>query len=272
MIRPARQARTRALIASLALGGAMLLSVGCETGSSDSTTATLSDNAGRHYNFSGHYANHNDANEALPLVYPSGRQSGQALMWIRLLQSGSVLEAYDDAGETWSGGISSIANETAQFTLQGRTSAGAPVNIAGALRYADQSSTMDATWIEPTFSGNLVATAAVASPTQSATPSGGDSGENGDTDGAGDSGGAATDLTITPPGRWFIPNAGISGDFTASGGTPPYTWYVSATVLGTVSPMTGVTVTYTTTQQIGTNIIRVVDASGAITTALAEYH
>ncbi|MDD2241356.1 MAG: hypothetical protein PHO14_08660 [Kiritimatiellae bacterium] len=170
MIRPARQARTRALIASLALGGAMLLSVGCETGSSDSTTATLSDNAGRHYNFSGHYANHNDANEALPLVYPSGRQSGQALMWIRLLQSGSVLEAYDDAGETWSGGISSIANETAQFTLQGRTTAGAPVNIAGALRYADQSSTMDATWIEPTFSGNLVATAAVASPTQSATP------------------------------------------------------------------------------------------------------
>lgn len=272
IIRPARQALTRALIASLALGWTVLLPVGCEMGSSDSTTATLSDNTGHLYDFSGHYANRNEANETIPLVYPPGRQSGQVLMWMRLLQSGSVLEAYDNAGETWSGGISSIADGIAQFTLQGRTTAGARVEIAGALRYADRHSTLDAAWIEPTFSGSLAATATVAPPSRPADPSESDTGGGGDADGDDDADGVTTELTITPPGRWFIPDGGTAATYTASGGTPPYTWYVSATVLGTVSPMTGATVTYTTTRAVGTNTLRVVDASGASAVAYAEYH
>lgn len=272
MIRPARQALPRAPIACLALGWAVLLPIGCEMGSSDSTTATLSDTTGHLYDFSGHYANRNEANDAIPLVTPAGRQSGQALMWMRLLQSGSVLEAYDNAGETWSGGISSITDGTAQFTLQGRTTAGAPVEIAGALRYADRQSTLDAAWIEPTFAGNLMASAAVAPPTRPADPAESNAGGGGDADGGGDAGGAATQLTITPSGRWFIPDAGIAAPYTASGGTPPYTWNVSATVLGTVSPITGATVTYTTTRQPSVNIIKVVDASGATATAYADFH
>ena len=274
MIRPVRQALLRALIASVALGWAILLPVGCDMGSSDSTTATLSDNTGHSYDFSGHYANHNGTGEAIPLVYPSGRQSGQTLMWLRLLQSGSVIEAYDNAGQTWSGSISSIANGTAQFTLRGRTSAGASVEIVGSLHYADRNSTLDAAWIEPSFAGNLMASAAVAPPTRPAEPSGGDSSSGGgDTGGGGNSSGnTANELTISPSGRWFVSYGSNAAPYTVSGGTPPYTWYVSATVLGTVFPMVGTTVTYTSTRQVGQNIITVVDASGASTTAYADYH
>lgn len=52
----------------------------------------------------------------------------------------------------------------------------------------------------------------------------------------------------------------------------PILWNVSATVLGTVSPTTGAVVTYTSTRQVGQNIITVNDASGATTTAFADYH
>jgi len=260
-----------ALAASL-----MLLLAACDTGSSDSTTAGLFDNEGRQYDFSGHYARANDAGEAVPLVQPAGRQSGQPLMWLRLLQYGSVLEAYDNAGQSWSGSVSPVAGGAAQLQLRGRTTAGAAVDIAGTLRYADQSSTLDASWIESGFSGSLLASATVNPPTAPASPSGGEPDDGQDGSGGDDtddgSGTDAATLSISPTRRWFVPYGRDSGAYTASGGTPPYTWYVSATVLGAVSPITGATVTYTTTRAIGTNTLRVVDASGASAVAYAEYH
>ncbi len=264
------------LSACLTLLLAAGLLIACDSGSSDSTTAGLFDNSGRQYDFSGHYARANDAGEAVPLVQPAGRQSGQPLMWLRLLQYGSVLEAYDSAGLAWSGSISMLAGGAAQLQLRGRTTAGADARIAGTLRYADGNSTLDAAWIEPAFSGSLFATATVNPPTAPASPSGGDSDDEPDDSGGDDSdNGSGTDaatLSISPSRRWFVPYGGDSGTYTASGGTPPYTWYVSATVLGTVSPITGATVTYTTTRAVGTNTLRVVDASGASAVAYAEYH
>ena len=77
-----------------------------------------------------------------------------------------MLEAYDNAGMSWDGQISSVTTEgTASFTLAGRTTAGADVEIIGSLRYASQNSTMDAAWIEPSFSGSIIARASVSSPT-----------------------------------------------------------------------------------------------------------
>ncbi len=152
-----------ALFALLALALAA-----CDIGSTDSTTAIVSDNSGNIYNFSGLYLNPNNtsSNDALPLVYPTNRQSGRSLFWLRILQYGSVLEAYDNAGMSWDGQISSVTTEgTASFTLAGKTTAGADVEIIGSLRYASQNSTMDAAWIEPSFSGSIIARASVSSPT-----------------------------------------------------------------------------------------------------------
>ncbi|MDD2520577.1 MAG: hypothetical protein PHR34_06450 [Kiritimatiellae bacterium] len=166
-----------ALFALLALALAA-----CDIGSTDSTTAIVSDNSGRIYNFSGLYvgitnntANTEDTNNPPSVVYlvqPEGRQSGRALIWLRILQYGSVLEAYDNAGMSWDGQISSVTTEgTASFTLTGKTTAGADVEIIGSLRYASQNSTLDAAWIEPSFSGSIIARASVSSPTTNTPPS-----------------------------------------------------------------------------------------------------
>lgn len=48
--------------------------------------------------------------------------------------------------------------------------------------------------------------------------------------------------------------------FTASGGTPPYTWTVSSSALGSVSPSTGNSTTYTASGA-GTNTITVTDST-----------
>ncbi len=157
-----------ALTAFFVLGGLFLAA--CDVDSVDSTTAVLSDDAGTTYNFAGLYARADTNGVQQPLVFPLDRQSGRTLTWLRLLQAGSRIEAYDNAGMTWAGSISTIESGTANFSLRGRTTAGLSVEIAGALRYADQSSTMDAAWIEPAFSGSIFATATV-SPSTTNTPS-----------------------------------------------------------------------------------------------------
>ncbi|NLD89667.1 MAG: hypothetical protein GX634_04915 [Lentisphaerae bacterium] len=134
----------------------------CDVDSADSTTAVVSDTDGTIYNFAGLYLPTGTNTEFL--VYPFNRQSGVKLTWIRLLQYGNVLEAYDNAGKSWDGSISSITDGNASFNLRGQTTAGAAVEIAGALHYTNQNSTMDAAWIEPGFSGSIFAQAAVASP------------------------------------------------------------------------------------------------------------
>ncbi len=129
----------RILALSLALPLLALWS-GCSV---DSTTSVPSDNDGTTYNFAGLYL-HPDAatstNGALAIVYPnqgSSRPSGQILTSLRLLQYGSVLEAFDSANLTWSGRINSIQGGSAGFTLEGRTTAGQAVTVAGTMTYAD---------------------------------------------------------------------------------------------------------------------------------------
>ncbi|NCD23574.1 MAG: hypothetical protein EOL90_11650, partial [Spartobacteria bacterium] len=159
-----RTAAFRALAFGLALPLAALLgAVGCDVDSTDSTASTIADNEGNVYNYSGLYMNTEEGstNGYGALVFPAGRQSGATLVWLRLLQYGSVLEGYDSAGLTWSGSLSAQNGNVANFSLQGRTTAGQPVDVAGTLSYADQQSTLDATWIEPAFAGSILAQATV---------------------------------------------------------------------------------------------------------------
>ena len=172
-----RTAAFRALAAALTLPLLALAFAGCDIDSVDSTTAVPSDNSGTIYNFSGLYLNPNSSpTNIFPLVYPfegSSRPSGALITFLRLLQYGSVLEAYDSAGQTWSGSIMGLSGGTANFSLQGRTTAGQPVEISGTMVYADQNSVMDATWIEPAFYGTLRAKASVP-PSATNTPEGDD--------------------------------------------------------------------------------------------------
>ena len=138
--------------------------MGCDLDSGDSTTMVVSDQKGDIYDYSGHYTpTYPDAeNDPAVLVKPKGRQSGRALTWMRLMQYGNKLEGFDSAGSNWRGNISTIQSGTANFTLQGRTSVGSNVEVAGTLRFTNKNSIMDAAWIEPGFSGTISAHAAVA--------------------------------------------------------------------------------------------------------------
>ena len=222
----------RALALALALPVAALVIAGCDVGSTDSTTAVMADNEGNIYNYSGLYMSITNTSGSTngygTLVFPAGRQSGAALIWLRLLQYGSVVEAYDSAGMTWSGNVSAQNGETASFSLQGRTTAGNSVEIFGTLDYAEQLSTMDATWIEPGFAGNIFAQATVSpvatnSPVVTNTPTG--------------------DVSVSPTSKELTTN-GQSQVFTASGGDGTYTWsYTSGN--GSLSSTTGTSITFT---------------------------
>lgn len=162
---PFRTTAFRALAFGLALPLAALLgTIGCDVDSTDSTTSTVSDNEGNVYSYAGLYMNTEEGstNGYGALVFPAGRQSGATLVWLRLLQYGSVLEGYDNAGMTWAGSISAQNGAVASFGLQGRTTAGVSVDVAGTLSYADQQSTLDASWIEPGFAGSIFGTATVS--------------------------------------------------------------------------------------------------------------
>ena len=222
----------RALALALALPVAALVIAGCDVGSTDSTTAVMADNEGNIYNYSGLYMSITNASGSTngygTLVFPAGRQSGTALIWLRLLQYGSALEAYDNAGLAWSGNVSAQNGETASFSLQGRTTAGNSVEIFGTLDYAAQLSTMDATWIEPGFAGSIFAQATVSpvttnSPVVTNTPTG--------------------DVTVSPTSANLTTN-GAQQVFTASGGDGPYEWsYTSGN--GSLSSTTGSSITFT---------------------------
>ena len=226
-----RTASFRALALALALPLTALVLAGCDVGSTDSTTGTVSDNAGNIYNFSGLYMNTEEGstNGYGAMVFPAGRQSGTALIWMRLLQYGSVLEAYDNAGMTWSGSISAQNGSAASFSLQGRTTAGQAVDVAGTLTYADQQSTLDATWIEPAFAGNLFGQATVSpvatnSPVVTNTPT--------------------VDVSISPAGPITLTTNGAQQVFTASGGDGTYEWrYTSGNA--SLSSTTGSSITFT---------------------------
>jgi hypothetical protein len=174
LMKTIRNAPIRALALLLALAAFTLLA-GCDVDSVDSTSAILSDDSGTIYNFSGLYMNPGNStstNGVLPIVFPNQgnhKPTGELIRSLRVLQYGSVLEGYDSAGLTWYGSISGLQGTTAHFTLSGRTTVGNPVEVAGTMNYADQQSTLNATWIEPNYYGSLIATATVT-PASTNTP------------------------------------------------------------------------------------------------------
>lgn len=161
-MKPTRISLWRALLAALALPAlaAVLATalVACEVSSSDSVSANVSNSAGETYDFSGTYY---AATVGQPLVSPAKLQSGTLITWLRLMQSGSSLQGYDSARQTWSGRISSLSGSTAQFTLKGRTTAGHSVDVVGSLSYASGNATMNGSWLES--SGNSASIYAYAS-------------------------------------------------------------------------------------------------------------
>ena len=215
-----RKSLSTFLAAALALAAAALFLAACDVDSVDSVTATPSDNDGTIYNFSGLYA-HSTTNGLAPLVFPTNRQSGAKLTWLRLIQYGSVLEAYDNAGLSWSGSISGLQTGTATFSLQGRTTAGQPVDITGTMVYADQRSTMDAAWIEPSFSGTIYAQAIVAPSATNTTAA----------------------VSIDPTSA-ILTSTVSTKVFSATGGNGTYTWSHTGTC-GTLSATSGSSITYT---------------------------
>ena len=214
---PAAAVLAAAFAATLCLGLA-----GCETDSTN-TSSVVSNNAGTVYDFSALYTANNGSNAEGDgcLVYPADKQSGTKLTWMRIIQDGSSLQGYDNAGENWTGAISGIEDTTARFSMEGRTTAGAAVTIAGTMSYADQQSTISASWLESNgFSGNFFAVGTVSSP-----------GTN-----------TSSGVKISPSSA-TIPE-GQARTFTASGGNGTYTWAHSGSC-GTLSGSTGSSVVYT---------------------------
>ena len=223
-----KQTRHRRLSATAILAAALAATLclglaGCETDSTN-TSSVVSNNAGTVYDFSALYTanNANNAEGAAYLVYPAEKQSGTKLTWMRIVQNGSSLQGFDNAGQNWTGAISGIEDTTARFSMEGRTTAGAAVTIAGTMSYADQQSTISASWLESTgFSGNFFAKGTVSSPGTN-TP--------------------VSTVTISPSSATI--GAGQARTFTASGGNGTYTWAHSGSC-GTLSGSTGATIVYT---------------------------
>ena len=235
-----RTAAFRVLAFGLALPlAALLWTVGCDVDSTDSTTSTISDNDGNIYNYAGLYMNTEEGstNGYGALVFPANRQSGVKLVWLRLLQYGSVLEGYDNAGMTWSGSLTAQNGAVASFNLQGRTTAGVSVDIAGTLNADGQLATMDAAWIEPGFAGSIFGTATV-SPVATNSPIVTNS----------------TDVVVSPTSASLTTNGQTRG-FTATGGDGSYVWSYSGTG-GSVSPTTGSSTTFTRSG-VGSGVLQV---------------
>lgn len=247
-----RTAAFRALALGLVLPFAALLwTVGCDVDSTDSTTSTISDNEGNVYNYSGLYMNTEagSTNGYGALVFPEGKQSGTVLTWLRLLQYGSVLEGYDNAGMTWAGSLTAQNGAVANFSLVGRTTAGQSVDVAGTLSYASQQSTLDATWIEPAFAGSLFGTATV-SPVVTNSP-------------------VPTNVTVdiaVSPGSATLATNGQFQVFTASGGNGSYAWSFSGSG-GTLSAQSGSSVTFTRTST-GSGVLQASSAGDSDTSTI----
>lgn len=223
---PFRTAAFRVLAFGLALPLAALLgTVGCDVDSTDSTTSVISDNEGNIYSYAGLYMNTEEGstNGYGALVFPAGKQSGVKLIWLRLLQYGSVLEGYDNAGMTWAGSLTAQNGGVASFGLKGRTTAGVSVDVAGTLSYASQESTMDASWIEPGFAGSIFGKATV-SPAATNTP-------------------ISNNVRISPTNATLNSTTVTQMVFNATGGNGTYSWSHNSRV-GTLSATTGSSITY----------------------------
>lgn len=218
-----RLAAAALLAWGIAVPAALLALTGCETDSTN-TSSVVSNNAGTVYDFSGFYhsSSSTNADGSAYLVFPYEQQSGTKLTWMRIVQDGSSLQGYDNAGKNWNGAISSVADVTARFSLEGSTTAGTNVTIVGTMTYNSGQSTISASWLEAGgFSGSFFAVGAVSAPSTN-TP--------------------VADLQISPTSATIATNG--SRTFTATGGNGTYTWAHSGSC-GTLSADTGPSVVYT---------------------------
>jgi hypothetical protein len=231
------------LFAAVAVAAAALAAAvpsGCSVDSTN-TSGTVSNNAGTVYDFSALYR---PTESAEFLVFPSEEQSGTKLTWMRIIQNGSGLQGYDNAGKNWSGSISSVEDTVAHFQLDGATTAGNSVTIAGTMTYVSQQSTISASWLESTgFSGNFFATGTVSSPATN-TPT--------------------SSLALSPDSATLA--LGGSCLFTATGGNGTYTWSHTGTC-GTLSSTTGSSIRYTYASE-GTDVLTVRSGDASATASI----
>ncbi len=221
-----RHFRTLGLLAGSA---GLLFAAGClESDSVESAAREVG------INVAGFYANGDS-----PMV---AQNSGAPIRNLNLRQFGDRLEGTDNNGVNFTGSIGRNDGSSASFTLEGRTTAGAPGIMVGTINVSGTSATMRGTWAEDAVTSTLNATATVP-------------------ESSGGGGGGGTGLTITPSSPSVSPG-GTQG-FSVSGGTSPYTWSVSNGSLGSVSPTSGSSTTYSATSSNGTQSVTATDTTGA---------
>lgn len=233
-----------ALILAVTFAGVFMA---CDS-SPDGVSNDIIDSDGKKIDFSGHYSNNGSS-----LVTAN---TGSALTWLVLMQSGSILEGYDNNNSTWKGKINGLESSVASFSLEGHTTAGSKVLISGTLDASSGSSTavMKGSWLEESLSSYIYATASVtiitnnpSNPTNSTSA-----------------------LSVDPASHTFSSSGSSTKTFRAYNGTAPYYWSVSNNDLGSVTPTTttssGDYTTYTRKTATGTNTLTLRDGAGTTKT------
>ena len=153
------------MLAPVVVLGLLAVSVlpGCEVGSPNDVVATANGN------FSGTYAA--SSNDVLVV-----NNSGNAVTYLVLTQSGNQLQAVDNNGLLFKGTIGDILStsssgsstnstssttKSASFTLNGSTTAGQTVNINGTLSASGSTGRMTGIWSEPGVYGSIAGTASI---------------------------------------------------------------------------------------------------------------
>ena len=216
---------------------ALALSSGCDLDSSDDVVRNVG------VDYTGQYSN-----GGAPII---SRNTGENITSLNLRQNGSGLEAVDNHGIVFRGSISQVIDGEANFTLKGRTTAGAEGTISGILRANGTSGTISGTWVESTVFGDVTATGSIRG-TIDAAP--GDGGTN-----PPDPGNGITTLSLSPSGTVSIAT-GASQTFTATGGSGSYSWAIGNSGIGSVNRTSGTSVTYTASAA-GTQTLSVNDGS-----------
>ena len=216
----------------------LLMLAACSIEDSDSTVRAVP------VNFSGFYSNNNNA--------ITTQNSGNTVTSLDLIQNGDGLEGIDNNGHVFRGTLGQVASDnSATFTLEGRTTANQSVIINGTLSGEGTSATMRGSWIEPSLFGAVFATATI-------NPI--DDGDNNETN--------TTAFAVSPSGPVSLAT-GASQTFTASGGSGSFTWSVSSSALGTLSATSGASVRYTAIND-GTQTVSATDGTDTINVTVTQ--
>jgi hypothetical protein len=213
-----------------------LVFLGCEVGSSDSATRNVS------VDFTGFY----DSTETNS-DFVSPANSGSRVTSLNVRQSGDQLQAVDNNGIIFEGTLSDSAlssgTATANFRLDGRTTAGQSVTISGSLSGTGESGTMRGTWIEPSLLAYVHGDAVINTvPTNQPPP--------------------VTNAVTLTASSTTLTTEGSKATLTALGGSGSYEWTIESQDRGTwvEEPGTGNQAVY---QRVtaGANTITVADSA-----------